>query len=112
MPRWCPGHECFYLVLADGTVLTFYRHRGLYRHRVGSGHDHEFAESAEFAEYHGLGTTACLIAAERDVEHAFVGIPVMSTDGLTPQQQKGGKLSRTLQQRMTLQSDGDMLTMV
>ena len=111
----CPGHKCFYLVLPDGTVLTFYRHQGLYRHRVGSGHDSEFAESAEFAEYHGLGTTACLIAAERaerDVAHAFAGIPVMSTEGLTPQQQKGGKLSRTLQQRMAFQSDGDMLTMV
>ena len=59
-----------------------------------------------------MGATPCLIAAERDVAHAFAGIPVMSTEGLTSQQQKGGKLSRTLQQRMAFKSDGDMLTMV
>ena len=112
MPGWCPASECFYLVLPDGTVLTFPRNRGLYRHRVGSGHDREFAESAEFEETHGLTATACLIAAEHDVGHAFAGIPVMSKEGLTPRQAKGGELARTLQMRMGFQSDRDMSTMV
>ena len=39
-------------------------------------------------------------------------IPVMSSEGLTPRQIRGGEYARTLQQRMGFSSDNDMVTMV
>ena len=90
------------LTLPDGTVLTFRLHRGLYLHRVGDGPDDDFVKSRALAP-----------AAQEILEgHAFSGIPVMTTEGLTPRQIRGGERARILQQRLAFSSDRDMATMV
>ena len=87
--RWCKVNYSFYMELGDRMMLTFHLKNGLYQHCTGSGHDESFSRA-----------------------HALVGILVMTTEGLSSQQIKGGELTHTSQAKMIYSSDGNMGVMV
>ena len=80
----------------DRSTLTFHLENGLYQHRIGSSPDKAFHEAHALAEAHA------------DAAHALAVISAMTTEGLTPKQIKGGKISHTLQARMAFLSDVDL----